>query len=380
MKKAMSILLSVSMLASLGIGQTAFGEEEDNVIRIGVCAPMTGALAVLGEGSAHSVEMAVEEINALGGYQIEIVNGGEPVDDASDSKQAINAYNSLMADDPDVIVGTYNSSCSIPMAELAQQDQIVMISPGSTNYEVTEVGDYIFRTCFIDPYQGTMAAQFAKEQGYATAAVIFANDDDYSNGLYEAFKEAAQENGIEIVYEGQCTTKDTDFTAQVSQAVASGADMLFYPCFLDTVPLLVQQARDAGFTGAIVGGDAWDGCSTTGLETAFNNTFYTNHFSYEDTSETVQNYVTKFTEQYGSDSLTACAALYYDAIYMVYEAAQKGGGTDTESIKTGMTNLEFSGVTGSFTLNDTGDPVKDVVVNTFEDGACKWYMTISPEE
>ena len=90
--------------------------------------------------------------------------------------------------------------------------------------------------------------------------------------------------------------------------------------------------------------------------------------------------MTKFTEQYGSDSLTACEALYYDAIYMVYEAAQKGGGTDTESIKTGMTNLEFSGVTGSFTLNDTGDPVKDVVVNTFEDGACKWYMTISPEE
>ena len=114
MKKAMSILLSVSMLASLGIGQTAFGEEEDNVIRIGVCAPMTGALAVLGEGSAHSVEMAVEEINALGGYQIEIVNGGEPVDDASDSKQAINAYNSLMADDPDVIVGTYNSSAPSP--------------------------------------------------------------------------------------------------------------------------------------------------------------------------------------------------------------------------------------------------------------------------
>lgn len=379
-KKIMSIVLSASMLASLGMSQGVMAEEDDGVIKIGVVAPMTGGLAVLGEGSQHSVDMAVEEINEQGGYQIEILNSGNLADDASDPTQAINAYNSLLAEDPDVIVGTYNSSCSIPMAELAQEGSMVMLSPGSTNVEVTEVGDYIFRTCFIDPYQGEMAAQFAQSEGYTTAAVIYANDDDYSNGLYQAFEEAAADSGIEILYVGECTTKDTDFTAQVSQAVASGAEMLFYPCFLDTVPLLVQQARDAGFTGAIVGGDAWDGCDTAGLETAFENTFYTNHFSYEDTSEAVQNYVTKFTENYGSDTLTACAALYYDSIYMVAATAEAGGGTDTESIKTGMTNLEFSGVTGSFTLNDTGDPIKPVVVNTFVDGACTWYTTLEPAE
>lgn len=152
--------------------------------------------------------------------------------------------------------------------------------------------------------------------------------------------------------------------------------MIFFPCFYDVVPLLVQQARDAGFEGAIVGGDAWDGVDTTGLEDAFNNTYYTNHYSSEDTSEAVQNFVTKFTENYGSDTLNACAALYYDTVYMIYNAANKGGGTDTESILKGMTNLEFSGVTGSFTLNDTGDPEKNVVINEFKDGECKWLLTL----
>ncbi|MDO5423233.1 MAG: ABC transporter substrate-binding protein [Eubacteriales bacterium] len=377
-KKVISAALCVSMLASLTAGQLAFAEE-DNVIRVAISAPMTGGLAILGEGSQHAVDMAVEEINALGGYQIEVLNNGNLADDASDSKQAINVYNSLMAEDPDVLIATYNSACSIPMAELAQKDGMVQLSPGSTNYSLTEIGDHIFRTCFIDPYQGKMASKFAVSQGWTTAAIIYAKDDDYSNGLKDAFVESAAGDGVEILYTGECTTKDTDFTAQVSQVVASDAEMLYFPCFLDIVPLLVQQARDAGFEGAIVCGDGSDGADTTGLEDAFNGVYYTNHYSSEDTSEAVQNFVTKFTENYGSESLNACAALYYDSVYMVYQAAINGGGTDTESILAGMTNLEFSGVTGSFTLNDTGDPEKNVVVNTYEDGVCTWMLTLDPE-
>lgn len=376
MKKKFLCVVLTTMVASGMCAGCYASAEEDNVIRIGVDAPMTGPIAVNGQGSQHSVDMAVEEINALGGYQIEILNGGKLADDASDSKQAINVYNSLMAEDPDVLIATYNSACALPMAELAQKDGMVMVVPGATNYAITETGDHIFRTCFIDPYQGKMASKFAVSQEWKTAAVIYAKDDDYSNGLKDAFVESAPEDGIEILYTGECTTKDTDFSAQVSQAVASEADMIFFPCFYDVVPLLVQQARDAGFEGAIVGGDAWDGVDTTGLEDAFNNTYYTNHYSSEDTSEAVQNFVTKFTENYGSDTLNACAALYYDTVYMIYNAANKGGGTDTESILKGMTNLEFSGVTGSFTLNDTGDPEKNVVINEFKDGECKWLLTL----
>lgn len=378
-KRIMNIAMAAILASSLGCAVPVLAEEDDGIIRIGVGGPMTGPIAANGQGSQHAIDMAVEEINALGGYQIEILNDGNIMDDASDSKQAINVYNALMSEEPDVIVGEYNSACSLPMAELAQKDGMVMLVPGATNYAITETGDYIFRTCFIDPYQGKMASKFAVSQGWKSAAVIYAKDDDYSNGLKDAFVESAADDGVEIAYTGECTTTDTDFTAQVSQAVASGADMIFFPCFYDVVPLLVQQARDAGFEGAIVGGDAWDGVDTTGNEAYFNNTFYTNHYSSEDTSEAVQNYVSKFTEKYGNETLNACSALYYDSIYMVYQAATEMGATDTESIKEGLTGMTFSGVTGTFTLNETGDPEKNVVINEFVDGNCKWFLTLDAQ-
>lgn len=361
-------------------GTDAAGQE-DNILRLGVSAPMTGGYALYGEGAQNAVDMAVEEINAGGGkFKVEIINGGKVMDDAGDSKQAVNAYNSMMAEHPDAFIATYNSSCSLPMAELAQKDGMLQLVSVATNYKITEVGDHIFRACFIDPYQGKMAARFAGEKGCKKTAVIYAKDDDYSNGLKDAFVENAPANGMEVVYTGECTSKDTDFSAQVSQVVASGADYLFFPCILDIVPLLVQQARDAGFEGIIMGGDAWDGSDTTGLESYFENTYYTNHYSAEDTSESVQTFVQKYTEKYGDDSLTAAAALYYDCVYMLVKAAEDADATDTESLVKAMTNMEFSGVTGTFTLNDTGDPEKNVVINTYVDGKVKWVMTLEPED
>ena len=405
-RKMVSILLCAAMLASVvsgcgDSGSTAETEssgtestgtessdgaaaaasgEEDNIIRIGAVCAMTGGSAIYGEGAQNAIDMAVEEINSAGGdYTVEIVNGGKVADDAKDSKQAVNAYNSVMADNPEAVVGSFFSSTTLPMAELANEDGMLLLATGATNKDVTLVGPTIFRDCFIDPYQGKMAALFAADQGATKAAIIYAKDDDYSNGLKDAFVENAEANGIEVVYTGECTTTDTDFTAQVSQAVASGADYLFYPCFLDTVPLLVQQARDAGFEGIIMGGDGWDGSDTTGLESYFDNCYFTNHYSSEDTAEAVQNFVTKYTEKYGTDSLNACASLYYDAIYMLVEAAENGGGSDTASLVKGMTGMTFTGVGGTFTLDDNGDPEKSVAINTYEDGQVKWFKTLSPE-
>ena len=407
-KKVLGLLLSTILVASLvtGCGTTdaaatettgeaateetseeAATEEvaaqpaaEDNVVKVALIAPITGGYALFGEAGQNSAQMAVEEINALGGIQIELLNGGNAVDDAGDSKQAVNAYNSVTAESPEAICGTFSSSCSIPMAELAQEDGLLLISPSATNYKLTLIGPNIFRACFIDPYQGKMAAKFAKQEGYTKAAVIYAKDDDYSNGLKDAFVENAEANGIEIVYTGECTTKDTDYTAQVSQVVAAGADFLFYPCFLDTVPLLVQQARDAGFEGAIMGGDGWDGSDTTGLEAQFENTYFTNHYSSEDTAPAVQDYVAKYTEKYGAESLNSIGACYYDAIYMIKAAADKAGATDSASLVSGMTHLEFSGVTGTFTLYDNGDPEKNIAINTFKDGVISWVTTLTPED
>lgn len=324
--------------------------------------------------------MAAEEINASDSeYKVEIVNGGKVVDDAGDSKQAVNAYNSLEPEKPDAVVGAFFSSVTLPMAEIAKEKNMLLLATGATNYKVTQIGPTIFRDCFIDPYQGKMAAAFAKDQGAKKAAIIYAKDDDYSNGLKDAFVENAEAAGIEIAYTGECTTKDTDFSAQASQAVASGADFLFYPCFLDTVPLLVQQARDAGFEGIIMGGDGWDGADTSGLDSYFDKCYFTNHYSSEDTAPAVQQFVTKYKEKYGEKSLNACAALYYDAIYMLVEAAKNGGGSDTASLVKGMTGMKFSGVGGTFTLDENGDPAKSVVINTYEGGKVKWFKTLQPE-
>lgn len=401
-RKLVSVLLSAAMVSTLlaGCGGSdtstsgsvtsttgdaaaadteASTGEEDHVIRIGAICAMTGGSAIYGEGAQNAIDMAVEEINSAGGdYTVEIVNGGKVADDAKDSKQAVNAYNSVMADDPEAVVGSFFSATTLPMAELANEDGMLLLATGATNKDVTLIGPSIFRDCFIDPYQGKMAALFAADQGATKAAIIYAKDDDYSNGLKDAFVENAETDGIEVVYTGECTTTDTDFTAQVSQAVASGADYLFYPCFLDTVPLLVQQARDAGFEGIIMGGDGWDGSDTTGLESEFENCYFTNHYSSEDTAEAVQNFVSKYTEKYGTESLNACASLYYDAIYMLVEAAENGGGSDTASLISGMTGMTFTGVGGTFTLDDNGDPEKSVAINTYDNGQVKWFKTLSP--
>lgn len=353
--------------------------EEDGIVRIGVISSLTGGSAIYGEGAQNSITMAVEEINASDSeIKVEIVNGGKVVDDGSDSKQAINAYNSLEPETPEAVVGAFFSSVTLPMAELANEQGMLLLAAGATNYKVTQVGPTIFRDCFIDPYQGKMAAAFATDIAATKAAIIYAKDDDYSNGLKDAFVENAEAAGIEIVYTGECTTKDTDFTAQASQAVASGADFLFYPCFLDTVPLLVQQVRDAGYEGTIMGGDGWDGSDTTGLESYFEKCYFTNHYSSEDTAPAVQEFVTKYVDRYGSESLNACAALYYDAIYMLVEAAKNGGGTDTASLVKGMTGMTFTGVGGTFTMDANGDPEKSVVINTYEAGKVKWLKTLNP--
>lgn len=380
-KKVLSATLALSMTASMVAGTSVFAEEEDHVIKVGAVCAMTGGSAVYGEGAQNAIDMAVEEINASDSeYKIEIVNGGKVADDAKDAKQAVNAYNSLKAEDPEAIVGSFFSAVTLPMAELAAEDDMLLLATGATNVKVTEIGPTIFRNCFIDPFQGEMAAKFASEKGFTKAFVIYAKDDDYSNGLKDAFVESAEAEGIEVAGVAECTTTDTDFTAQATNAVASEADFVFYPCFLDTVPLLVQQVRDAGFEGAIMGGDGWDGADTTGLEDYFTDCYFTNHYSSEDTAPVVQEFVSKYTEKYGDETLNACAALYYDAMYMLVQAAENGGGSDTASLVEGMTGMKFSGVAGDIYLDENNNAIKPVVVNTYEDGQIKWLETISPEE
>ena len=204
---------AASSETTTGTAVAASDGGEDNIIRVGVVCSMTGGSAIYGEGAQNAIDMAVEEINAGdSGYKIEIVNGGKVADDAKDAKQAMNAYNKVMADSPEAIVGSFFSSVTLPMAEQASKDGMLLLATGATNADVTLKGSTIFRNCFIDPYQGKMAALFAKDKGFTKAAVIYAKDDDYSNGLKDAFIENCEANGIEVAYTGECMTTDTDYS------------------------------------------------------------------------------------------------------------------------------------------------------------------------
>ena len=360
--------------------EEAPAEASGDTINIGVVAPLTGGYALFGESGKNSVELAVKQLNEAGGVLGKQINIVEYVDDKGDSTEAVNAYNRLVSQDISAVVGTFSSSCTIPMAERAQEEGMLLITPSATNAKVTLIGDHIFRACFIDPIQGPMMAKFAYDEGMKKAAIIYAKDDDYSNGLYETISEAwSGFDGAELVYTGECTSKDADFTAQVSQVVASGADVLFYPFMLDTVPLVVQQAREAGFEGMIVGGDGWDGSETSGIESYFNNTYYTNHYAPEDPSEKVQAYVAAYKEVYGEDTLTSIGACYYDALMMVAQAIETAGSAETEDIVKAMTGMSFEGVTGSFTLDENGDPKKPITFVEFVDGVPTWKANVEAE-
>lgn len=251
----------------------------------------------------------------------------------------------------------------------------MLITATSTADSITTEDDYVFRACFKDSFQGRMGAAYAAAQGWTKAAILYATGDAYSSGLRDAFVAAAPDYGIEIVAEQ--STSDTlavDFSSQMATIAASGAEVLFAPYYYDSVgPKIIPQAREAGFTGAIIGADGFDGTESyaVGDLSAYENVFFTNHYSAEDPAEVVQNFISAYSEAYDPASLNALAALAYDAMYMVAQAIETAGSTDYDAIRDAMVGMHYVGVTGDMTLDETGTPAKSVAILTFaeEDGA-----------
>lgn len=359
----------------------AASTEEGDTITIGTISPNTGTLAAYGEAVVNSITLAVDEINASGGVlgkQL-VLNS---LDDKGDSTEGANAFNRLAGDSSVcAIIGAVTSGVTTGLAPLANESQIVMLTPTATADTVTDADDYVFRTCFKDSYQGTMAAKFAAETlGVKKVAVLYASGDAYSAGLREAFDAAADTYGLEIVAEeSSSSTDDTEFSSQLTNIAASGAEFLFAPYYYNAVgPYIVPQARSAGYTGVIMGADGFDGTIGTMVDdkTLYNNCYFTNHYAPDDTSEVVQSFVTSYTDAYGADSLNALGALAYDSVYMLRDAIEAAGSTDRTAIRDAMSGMSFSGVTGSFTLDETGTPEKSVAIIEFKDGAATWSTTL----
>ena len=374
-KKILTLVLAMVMIMGLaltGCGGGGGEEPADEGYKVGVIAPLTGSVSVYGIAVKNAAEMAKEEINAAGGIDgkmVELVI----MDDKGDSTEGVSAFNKLVSDGITVVLGPVTSGVTSAVTSIANSEGVVMLTPTSTADTITTESDYVFRSCFKDSYQGIMGAKFLSENGYTKAAVLYCAGDTYSKGLRDSFVAAAPDFGIEVVVdEASSSMDDTDFTTQATKIAAAGADSLFAAYYYNAAgPYIIPQTRAAGFTGAVMGPDGFDGIVPdyiTGTMADYNNVFYTNHYSTEDEKEIVQSFIANYQAAYG-EMPNALAALGYDGANMLFKAITEAGTTEAAAVKAVLDGMEFDGVTGTFVLDETGTPEKSVaIIELYEDG------------
>lgn len=341
-------------------------------------APLTGSLASWGEGAVNAYNLAINEVNASGGVIIDgkayKLESAVFADDKSDATEAVSAYNNCTSYDITALIGSCSSSCTLSFVETAQENGVLVVTPYSTNATICKTGDYIFRECFSDADQGPTLAKLAVEEFSASnIAIVAAEDSDYCAGLAEAM-EGALDGMAGVTYQHYgCVTTDTDYTAQIAKAIEQGAEVIIYPNNYDTVPNFVQQARDAGFEGPILGGDAWDGTDVTGYESKFNQCYYLAHLDLSADTEAVQNYVSAYQAVYGEDGLNAVSSLYYDTVKMLVQAMEEAGSYDPAVLKDTLSGIKYESMGGTITYDENGDAIKPFTIETFQDGVLTYY-------
>ncbi len=348
-------------------------------IPIGEYASLTGGSASFGQSSHKGTELAIEEINAAGGVlgkKLKLITE----DDQSQAGQPATIVRKLISQDKVVaILGEVASSKSLEAAPICQQNKIPMITPASTNPKVTEVGDYIFRICFIDPFQGTVMSKFARSKGWKKIAVLTDVKQDYSVGLAEFFKKDFTANGGEIVRDQKYSTGDKDFKPQLTSIKAARPDAIFIPGYYAEVALMGKQARLLGLKVPLLGGDGWVGDSLLKVAgKSLDGSFFSCHFSAEEQSPETQKFVQKFQAKYGEipDDM---AALGYDSAMILAEAIKRAGTTDPEKLRAAIAaTKDHDGITGNITLDSARNASKPAVILTVGNGGFQFVETVQP--
>ena len=357
----------------------ACGKKED-VIKIGEYGSLTGSTATFGINTDRGIQMAVEKINQEGGLL------GKKVvvmveDDQGKPEEAATAVKKLINQDKVIaVLGEVASSRSLAAAPICQEAKVPMITPSSTNPKVTQVGDFIFRVCFIDPFQGEVMAKFAYNTlKIKRAAILRDIKNDYSVGLADYFKDIFTKLGGQIVADESYSEGDIDFRAQLTSVKTKNPETIFVPGYYTEVGLLVRQARDLGFKIPIIGGDGWDSPKLVEIGgKALNGCYYSNHYSPEDTSQVIQNFVKEFQAKY-NEIPDAMAPLGYDAAMILFEAIKKAGTTDGAKVREIIAQTQdYPGITGKITINEERNAVKPAVVLKVEDGKIKFVETVLP--
>lgn len=379
--------LALSLTACGGQSESGAGDADssapsgDGTITLGMIGPLTGSVAVYGTHIENGVKLAIEEINAAGG--VTLSDGAhqlavETKDDQGDATECVNAMNALISDGIQLVVGSATSGCTSAITSIANSEGVVMITPSGTADSLTTAMDYVFRTCFRDSFQGELAAQYALDEGYTKVGVVYCSADTYSAGLRDAFIAACADRGLDVVAEESVATMtEVDYTNQFNKMVAAGAELVFTPFYYDVMgPYLVPQARSAGFTGVLLGGDGVDSTETTIPDGAdlsvYNDVYFVNHYSTElATSDVSKNFIESYEVKYG-ETPNNFDALAYDAVYVYKAAMEACGASDAASVQAALadTSAAYDSTCGTFSFDETGTPIKNGVLMgySYKDG------------
>jgi branched-chain amino acid transport system substrate-binding protein len=390
MRKGLVFIVSCLVI---GLIFTPCAWSKAKTIKIGINAPMTGDIPKVGEGTKFAAEMWLEDIKAAGGLDV----GGKkyPVelvieDNESKAESAVKVNTKMITEDEVLfIVGPQSSKQAIPAGEVANNYKTPMISPWSTNPDTTKDRPFVFRGCFLDPFQGPVLANFIKEEfGFTKAAVLYDVASDYPKGLAEFFKEAWEKvngPGSVVAFES-FTTKDADFSSQLTKIIKSGAEVLFTPQYYNEVALIVQQAHELGWNKPIVGSDSWGSAETVELcgKDCYG-LFFSTHYAAAAAKGATKAFIDRYNEKHGyvPDDV---AALTWDALGLVQTAIQSCGKItgnvekDRQCIRDAMAKIrEFDGITGKMTFTEDGDPIKcAVIVRISDKGEYEFFKSVCP--
>lgn len=385
-------LLFVLAILAVGLVLAPWAGAAPKVIKIGINAPLTGDIPKVGEESKYAAQMWLEDIKAAGGINV----GGKKIpveviveDNESKAESAVKAATKLIKQDEVLaIVGPQASKQAIPAGGVANENKTPLISPWSTNPDTTKDRPFVFRGCFLDPFQGPVVANFiTQEFGFKKAAVLYDVASDYPKGLAEVFKAAWEKlhgAGSVVAYES-FTTKDADFSSQLTKIIQSGAEVLFTPQYYNEVPLIVQQAHELGFKGPIVGSDSWGSPETTKLCGAeCTGLFFSTHYAAAGATGATKTFIDRFQKAYGYEPADV-AALTWDSLRIVQKAIESAKLTgdlvkDRQAVRDAMAQIkEFEGITGKMTFTEEGDPIKcAVIVRISDKGEFEFYKSACP--
>ena len=392
MKKFLAMALAAVMVIGVaGCGSSSETPAEasasgENVIKFGVFEPQTGENGggglqeVYGMRYANQIYPTVE----IGGteYKIELVE----VDNKSDKTEAVTAAQKLVAEGVIGVLGSYGSGVSIAAGDIFADAGIPAIGCSCTNPQVTNGNDWYFRTCFIDPFQGTVMANYAIQSGYKTAAVITQLGDDYSSGLGSYFKTAFESLGGTIVTEEQFQTNQSDFKAILTNIKSANPDIIFAPSSITTAPLIIKQAREMGITAVIAAGDTWENATIienagADAEGVVLSTFFDEAAPANDEAASFIKGFKEYLVSIGEpDIIPAVSALGYDAYLCLLQAIKDADSTDPAAVRDALENVSVTGVTGDITFNETGDANKSLAfIKTIKDGQFQFLTTTTLE-